>query len=580
MKIEKKSVKFICLAVLLIVAMILDGCSLRPGPARTPEGRALFRLGFSGVPESFNPYAACDEEAEAALSLLYDTLFSVDAQTQECVGSLCREYTVSDSASGVGRLWRLELRDDVYWSDGEKLTASDVEFSLQSLKDLSARYSYPYCEMLDTTGISVEDDTHIAMIVWGEEAYVKACLTRIPILPRHIWNEQPCMRYDSSGVAADPLWAREAIYDVPADAATMVGSGLFHWGSYENGVLTLKLNEAYWNGTSRAEVVELRYGLSDPATALREQEIDACWDMSLNDFRDLAEDEAFRVTSGTDGSMYQLGFCYFNSRSPVQDAAVRQAVEYCTSRDTLLLYAFGGGFSERGMLSPYSANYSMDEVVFDRPFEIATAASLLQNAGWIDSNGDGVRENNGRTLSLTLLCSNEVPAWERAAQILKVCFAGAGIELQIRELPAAQFVRAMAAGDYDICLTVRETYPDPWMPYGCFYWDGGDNAYALPDDEGGFTSLGWNESGYAREEYDRIYERLLGASDPQEIRSLAAKAGEFLYNDSAAVTIGFAVDYQACSRVWTGLRPYPGSGLYFTPVTLNEQFRTIFTNKK
>lgn len=580
MKKKKKAIRRLCLAALLMTALVLNGCSLRPGPARTPEGKALFRMGFSGAAESLNPYAAGDSEAEAAFALLYDTLFRVENETQEIVESLCKSYTVTNSASGVGKLWHIELREDVYWSDGEKLTASDVEFSLQSQKDLSTLYSAPYCEMLDTTGISVEDDTHLAMIVWGEEAYVKACLSRIPILPRHIWNELPCMRYDASGVPADPIRAHEEIYDISADASTMVGTGLYTWGDFHDGVLTLRLNDAYWDGASRAEVVELHYALPDTAGAILRGEIDGCWDMSFNDFRQMSENEAVRVTSGTEGSFYQLGFHFSQDRSPIQDAAVRQAAEYCTSRDTLLLYAFGGGYSQRGMISPYSPNYTMDEVVFDRPFEIETAASLLQNAGWVDSNGDGVREKNGTELKLTLLCSEDSLAWDRAAQILKVCFASAGMEMEIRLLPPEQYAVELSAGQWDLCLTERTCWPDPWFSLGCFYWNNGDNLYAQPDGQGGYTSLGWNDCGYDRAEYDRLYEKLLTLSEPSALREQTAKCEEYLYNDSAAVTIGFSVDYQACSRVWTGLKAYVGGGLYFTPGTLREQMQTIFTGKR
>ena len=572
--------KQICIILIIAAAMVLNGCSLRPGPARTPEGRTLFRLGYSGVPESLNPYAACGIEAETVISLIYDTLFSIDPFSQEIVGSLCSEYTVSESSSGIGKLWRLVLRDDVYWSDGEKLTAYDVEFSLQSAKDLSAGYSYPFCEALDTTGISPEDDTHLAMIVWGEEAYVKACLSRIPILPRHVWNELDCMHYDVSGVAADPQRASAEIYGVPPDASVMVGSGLYTWGGYKDGILTLNLNEAYWNGTSKAEVVEFYYGLKDPAASLLSGDIDACAEMSLNSYRVLCDNENVRVTSGTDGTMIQLGFNFSDSRSPVNESAVRQAVEYCTSRDTLLLYAFGGGYSERGFLSPFSRYYSMDEVLFDRPFDVATASSLLENAGWTDTDGDGVRTKNGVSLFLTLICSSETTAWERAAQILKTCFSGAGIGLRIRTITPELYLQALSDDDWDLCLSARETQPEPWLPLACFYWDEGDNVCFVKGRGGRITSLGWNDTGYNSAEFDRIYKQLISAADPDEIKILSAKSEEYLYNDSAAVTVGFTVEYQACSRVWTGVRAFSGEGLYFTPLTVNEQFRTMFTGKR
>ena len=564
----------ICVLLLAAAAFFLDGCSFRPESAKTPEGETLFRLGFAGTPASLNPYAACDPEAETAISLLYDTLFSEDLTTGEPVGSLCTEYTVTNASSGVGKLWNITIRDDVYWSDGERLTSGDVEFSLQSLKDLSARYGYPFCELLDTTGIAIVDDTHLAMIVWGEESVVKACLSRVPILPRHIWNEPDYMRYDVSGVASDPVRAAALIGKVPAEASVMVGSGLYTWGGYGNGVLTLRLNRAYGNGTSKAEVLELCYGLEDPAAALAENRVDACADMSLNGFRSLSENEAVRTSAGTDGVMYQMAFGFASDRSPVRDSAVRRAAEYCTARDALLLYAFGGGYAERGMISPFSAWYSMNESVFDRPYDTATASSLLQNAGWTDTDSDGVREKNGVPLSLTMLCANEAPAWERAARFLKTTFAAAGAEIRVVSVSSDRFAESLASGDWDLCLIARETRPEPWMSFGYYFWDGGDNAYAETARLGRVNSPGWNDSGYSSAEFDRLYKELTASTDPEEIRRLSDEAGEYLYNDSAAVTIGFSVVYQACSRVWMGLRA-ASDGRYFSPETISEQMRTV-----
>ena len=558
-------------AVLIAALAALEGCSHRPSPAKTGDGAVLFRLGFSGTPDSLNPYAAGNEEARAVMSLLYDTLFTADPVTGELQAGLCSEYTVSDSAAGA-RLWRITLRDDVYWHDGVRLTASDVEFSLQSEKELSVSFSYPACELLDVTGIAVEDDTHLAMVVWGEEEYIRSCLARIPILPRHIWNELSYMRYDSSGVAADPARARQEIYALDPGADMMVGSGLYRWGGYDNGVCTLALNDHYWNGTSMAEVLQLRFGLVDPTAELEAGRLDACWETSLSAFQRLSQSDSNRVTAGTAGEMYYLGFNFADTGSPVADARVRQALEYCTSRDAMLLYAFGGGFSERGLLSPYSPYYYMDEIVFDRPYSIETAQTLLENAGYSDTNGDAVRESrDGRQLRLKLLCSAGVPAWSQAAEILKAGCTAAGIGLDIALLPPEEYAAALLSGDYDMVLTSAATEPEPWFSLGAFYWDDGDNAYARSD----AVSRGWNVCGYNSGAYDAIYEQLLSAAVSEETARLAAQAGEFLYNDSAAIVIGFSVQYQACTRVWSGICPCTADGLYFSPLTLPGQMKNL-----
>ena len=116
---RKVNHKIILLSVLLTLLCLLDACAFRPRPARDEDGNVVFRLGFSGAPACLNPYAVCDEPGEAVLSLLYDRLFEVDLESGECVGSLCRDYQAAPSKAG-GILWSIELRDDVYWHDGEK----------------------------------------------------------------------------------------------------------------------------------------------------------------------------------------------------------------------------------------------------------------------------------------------------------------------------------------------------------------------------------------------------------------------------------------------------------------------------
>ena len=94
---KKKFIRLFSCVLLLALGLSLGACAPRMKPTKTADGRNLFRLGFSGTPDSLNPYAAGNEEAAAVLSLLYDTLFAEDLETGELVGSLCRDWTVMPS---------------------------------------------------------------------------------------------------------------------------------------------------------------------------------------------------------------------------------------------------------------------------------------------------------------------------------------------------------------------------------------------------------------------------------------------------------------------------------------------------
>ena len=570
---KKRIGKFILLLLVGALLSVLWGCSFRPACAKTDDGKTLFRLGFSGAPDSLNPYDGVSEEAQAAFSLLFDRLFDVDIESGEIIPSLCTEYSFGQSATGA-TLCKLTLRGDVFWHDGEKLTASDVEFTLQSAKDYSALYGYPYCENLDTTGIAVEDDTHLSMIVWAGEEYVLQCLARIPILPRHFWNDLPSMHYNSSGVAADPARARFDLLSLGQKSSSLIGSGPYVFSGMENGICSLRENESYWREISGPEAVDLCFNVADPVQAVLNSEIDACWNMSLSAWKQLTEENGIRTSVGSNGEMYCIGF-NFAGNSPVQDRIVRQAIDQCVNRQAILLRAFGGGYAEAGLISPFSRWHQSNIPPDERVYSPESAALLLDGAGIVDRDGDGIRElNNGNPLRLDLICLNG-SAWETAAQILKSSCHQAGIGIEVHPLTALAYNESMASANYDIALSARQNDPEPYHALSAFYWDHGDNAISCPDANGHVSSRGWNESGYANEDYDILYAAMMNAEGNENISACGAEAASALYEDAAYISVGFSVRYQAQTNVWYGSRTDRSSGLYFTPLTLAQQLRGI-----
>ena len=565
----------ICLLILGLFSGVW-GCAYRPKPAKTEDGRILFRLGFSGEPDSLNPYTASSRESAAVFSLIYDTLFALDMETGRCVGALCTEYQVRDSAAG-GRLWSMTLADNAFWNDGEHVTSSDVEFSLQSLKELSVMYGYPYCELLDVTGIAVEDDTHLSMVVWGRDEEIIQSLARIPILPRHIWNGFDWMGYDSSGVCKDLSTAMQKIGGVEIGAKTLTGSGLYVFESCDNNICTLRLNEQYRGGTSRAQAVQLHFGMDDTAAALQRGSIDGCWDMSLRDWQMLSEMKGIRVTAGTGGDLFALTFNYENS-SFVHDPQFRKAIEQCVDRRTILLWSFGGGFADRGMISPYSLWYYTPELGGERTFSVEEAARILEAAGYQDRDGDGYREMpNGTLLMPVLVYSSADPGWGKAAENIQSACAKAGLAVSLRPLTPEALAETLVSGQYDMLLSAESADPEPYHVFRGFFWDEGDNELRYRDSRNRLVSRGWNFGGYANQDYDALCRTLLDADGDEAIQNAVIKAGRLLYDDCAAVPIGFNVAYQAHSSVWFSMRANRTNGLFFTPGVLRQQFQIMDT---
>lgn len=558
--------KLCILLLLLALGASLGACGYRPEPEKTESGQTVFRLGFSETPSALDPYTAETDAAAAAISLLYDTLFYTDIETGRYINSVCQEYTVQPAAADGARLWTLTLRGDVQFHDGTALTARDVEFSLQSMKDFSLLYGYPGCELIDTTGISVSDDTHLSFLAWGDVAAVEECLSRVPLVPKSVWNALPGMEYTSSGIPRDASRAKESLSAFLPTAETMTGSGLYVWDKYENGVLTLRRSEDYWNGTARAEIVELHFGCDDLAAAVENNAIDAAWNLSRAAAEALAEGRS--TACGTSG---ELLLVEFNQRADkaskgsalLLDKTVREAVTLCSDRETLALTGFGGALPAYGFLIPYGTDGSAAAVC-----SAESAAALLESAGYTDTDGDGVRESSeGKSLSFRILCSDSSTAWVRAANLLKDMCAPAGVELEVTVLSPDKALAAVKEGDFDLFLTASQSYYDAYLSLAPFYWNGGNGAFW-----NGTASPGWNISGYANSEFDALYKELTFASSAGR-GALEREMEDMVLADCAALPIAFAAKNQTCSGAWLGLRADHGEGLFFTPAILRQQLQ-------
>ena len=561
----------LCLLVLALGAS-LGACTSRPRPARS-EGENLFRLGFRSMPDTLNPYAASGAEAECLFSLLYDTLFTADAVNGEYVGALCEEWSCAPTADGEWR-WDLTLRRGVKWHDGEKLTARDVEFSLQSIKDFSALYSSPDCDFIDAGGIYVQDDTHIAFVTWCDAESTKEFLSRIPILPEHIWNKLPYMQYDNHATPADYTAARTELIHVAADASVMIGSGLYRWDGFNGKKCTLRLNEDYWGSPSAAGVVELHFGVKDPVGELRRGALDALYELTASELAELGSEGAY-LTSGTSDTLYALSFNQHASAPStgnvlLRQKTVRRAIDLCTDRTGLMETVFGGGLARTDLLLPGS-RWAPDGAE-DR-FDPQAAAKLLSGDGYEDRDGDGVRESvNGEVLRFSFLCSDSSPAWKEAAEKLRADLMEAGIALDVTALPAAELYARMDSWNYDIVLTAWQSRNEPYQPYGMFFWDNGQNTYARPG-TGQTKYLGWNDSGYMSIPYDKLYRTL--KAEETELGETVKALRDILTEDCPAVPIGLRAVYQVCGVAWEDLLNVYGNGVFFTPATLRQQMQTI-----
>ena len=283
--------------------------------------------------------------------------------------------------------WVIELQDGVKFSSGREMDAAAVKECLEHLVEVHDRA--PGDLMID----KIEADGLILTITTKEPR---------PALLNYLGDPYGC------------------IIDVDAgfDDGIVAGTGPYIATDCESGDhLTLVKNDDYWNGTPHIDELTIRT-ITDGNTlamALQSGEIDAAYGMAY---------ESYPLFEGDDYTFSQIAtsrafFCWMNYESPiVSDPAVRKAIAMGIDKkgfvDTLLE---GNGYPGNGVF-PDSFSFGGDKVTTET-YDPDGAKKILEDAGWIDSDNDGIREKDGKKLEikwLTYPSRQELPLLAESAQ--------------------------------------------------------------------------------------------------------------------------------------------------------------------
>ena len=153
----------------------------QPLPRPPPLGRLVLRVGWESAVDSLNPFVGQSTEAYTIYHLNYDFLVRYDAATLEPIPGLAESW----SHSPDGKTWTFKLRHDVKWQDGEPFTAKDVVFTFNYIieNEMSSYTGY-------TKGITkvVATDDYTVVFTCDKP---KATMLQmwVPILPEHIWSK-------------------------------------------------------------------------------------------------------------------------------------------------------------------------------------------------------------------------------------------------------------------------------------------------------------------------------------------------------------------------------------------------------
>ena len=444
------------------------------------------------------------------------------------------------------------VRDDLTWSDGEPMTAQDMAYTLNLYKEKHAYLPQGYLQIVES--VEAPDDTTVILrteeptsLYAGEIPYMYTY-----ILPEHVWQEH-----------AD---APKAYDNVP-----MVGSGPFFVAEYERGQFVRLERNPHWNGPEPAidEIIMRIFKSEDAeAEALKQGEIDFAYIDSPNVFNSLKGEPNIKTYNGVQPEFDEIGLntgsAYQEPDPPfephgdghpaLQDPVLRRAIRMAINSEELV-ERVGLGYSQPGttVVPPVTVEGARwvptDEELI--PFDLEGANQLLDEAGYRDTDGDGVREmpGGGEPLTLRYYVQTNDQNTVKAAPFVQSWLEDIGIETEVTAMSSGRLGDEINAGTYDLFHWGWIPEPDPGATLQ--NWTCGDRP---PDAQ----TYGDNDAYYCNPEYDALYEESATTLDPQRRLELLQELQQVFYNDAAYAVLWYPAFLQAYrTDRFTGYVPSP-----------------------
>ena len=453
----------------------------------------------------------------------------VEATQQSLVGAefRCRLSYVPEIArewewSKDGLILSMTLRDDLTFSDGHPITTEDVAFTYGLIHNRAIDSNQRgYVErMVPGKGPLVIDDHHLE---WHfTEAYSRdtqlAHVGTVAILPAHVLGELDPRAIAGHAIVRDPL-----------------ASGAWQVADYQPGTrLVLEPNPRYFEGRPHLDQVTFRI-IPDYATRLYELKrggVDVVTDIDVDDLKALAEQPEISLHRR---GWRSVDYVAWNLKNPLFfDLRVRRAMAMAVDVDRLvddLLTVEGTryGMGSVGTFTPELCDLR-DETLVPLAVDLEGAKALMVEAGWIDSDNDGIRDREGRPFKFTLTTTNDNKRREGAANRIREMLAPLGIAVTVQTLETNQFFHRVEQHDFQAAMAgwSAALFVDPSR----MWKTGGD----------------FNFPGYSSDEADELIARGLSTHDPDRAAKIWQRLQATIYADQPYLFLYWMDDVVAVNK--------------------------------
>ena len=514
-----------CPTLLFLLALACGG----PGPgtdspsevAPSPGGTAVVAIGSDF--DVFNELATTSAIGDQMIGhVLFQNLLVYD-ENLDYAPALADSFWVADD--GLSATFR--IRDGVRWHDGVPVTVDDVVWSFEMSK--LDEVAYPERQALQYVERAERLDDHAVRFHFtGVHAEPLADFMYWTPMPKHLLEDVPPTDMINAPFNRQP-----------------VGNGPFRFVSWQaNEQVVVEANKDYWAGRPYLDRIVFRV-IPEPATAVTELMsggIDLYRNVPPIDMARLETSEIARPLSWP-----TLGFTFlmFNLRNPLfQNVRVRQALTMATDRQALV-DGLVRGYGEVSTGPAASMQWERNEALRPWPHDPEAAKRLLATAGWTDTNGDGIRDKDGRPLRFRITTNTDNVLRRDILVALQSQFREVGVDARARSVEFNTMIDQWMSGEFETVVAGWDLYLrfDPTQLFE--------------------TGAPYNGGAYSNPRVDEILRRARTTLDREEAEPLWDEFLQIVHDEQPYIFLVADHEHWGASRRLRGVEPTAAPNAYW-----------------
>lgn len=376
-------------------------------------------------PDQLNPLTFNSVPAYQAVHLMFRALAWRDSTLSNYAPDLALSWELQPDSTVV-----LQLRNDVFWHDGRRVTAEDVVFTIERQRDVrtgSPRRS----DVAAVREVTARDSFTVVVKLDRTSLYTVNALLEVVPVPRHLLENVAPDQMSNAPFSRNP-----------------VGNGFYRfveWRPAHQLVLVVDPNKP--DGRSSIERIVMRFipDVNAAMTELLTGSGDLIYKLPPSQLERARASDRIKVYSGP--RVRPAWIAWNTRRPPLDDVRVRRALLMGIDRETLARGMFAG--VGEAALSPISTplrEHSPD--VTPIPYDPAGARALLEQAGWRDRNGDGILERNGRPLRIEVEFTSSDQTRQDVLVAIQSMLRRIGVDIVPRAFESSTWVQHLRDGSF------------------------------------------------------------------------------------------------------------------------------------